>query len=288
MRALRLVGLTPGERPVDLTDAVAPLAERLPACCTALELVDERALHAKILVSSDYTPGGNLVWFGSLDAVWAIRHLRSLRLDVADVAQLDLGTVDAPALESFALFGLRWPIGPYAGGMQADTLAAARWPRLAHLALRLPEPIECDWPAQDGAYVPHESYRWENPRYDSRPVFDSAEDWEAELGELLEALRRVPLERLSLTAFASSRALLEALEAHGLPGSLLHLDLSGSNLDDDDAAWMVEHGTLFARLRTLDLRDTLIQDPGPLANLGPEVLHRPGSGSVYQFSVGRE
>lgn len=286
IRRLRLVARTPStDEPVDLAPGLALLGERLPSSCVALDLVDARARDARILVASYYTPRGNLVRFGSLDAIWKIRHLESLSLQVADMAQIDLGTIDAPSLLSFSFLGLRWDED------LAGPLAAARWPRLRHLALRLAETVTVTWPSQDGAYVRLE-------RYDEQVGIDEygldegwyREDvnWSVVLGPLLASLHRVPLVSLSLTSCASVGPLLEALERHGLPETLRSLDLSESDLEEEHAQWMRERWALLSNLERLDLRGTLLEDPSALAVLAPEVLHSRGPGALHRFSVGVE
>ncbi len=126
MQTLRLVAQTPSESArIKLGPALAQLGDRLPSSCTDLELIDERAAESRILVSSDYSPGDNLVDFGKLDAVWRIPHLRRLHMNVADMEQVELGKIDAPELEDFAFLGLRWS-QPYGGASQmGEALAAA-------------------------------------------------------------------------------------------------------------------------------------------------------------------
>lgn len=290
VRCLRLVARTPstGAR-VNLGPGIALLAKQLPESCAELHLVDERAKNARMLVSSDYGPGPNLVELGSLDAVWAIEHLQRLVLHVADMEQIDLGTVDAPSLESFAFLGLRWASAYGRQSEMAQGLAEASWPRLRELALRLPETFTYSWPDQHGAYVPEDRYEEYNEYYDGDDDgYCSGVNWSVELGGLLQSLKGTPLERLSLTSFASSLSLLRALREHGLPETLRHLDLSGSDLDRGGAEWIVENEDLFRQLDTLDLRETLINDARPLSALEPEVLHSSGGGAMYRFSVGME
>lgn len=291
MRRLRLVGLTPADSDtVHLSDGVRAIAQQLPPSCPAVELVDERARNARIIVSSEYSPGQNLVSFGPLAELLAVPHLRELRIHTADAEQLELAAGDAPGIESFTLLPLRWPTEYQGSSQLTRSLAEMRWPSLRELALRLPETFTYAWPIQDGAYVVDDRYLEENDEYDGDESGYSDTDWPAELGPLLAALQDSGLERLSLTGFASSRGVLQAIAAAGLPARLKHLDLGGSNVDGEDVAWMLEaaHRPLFAALETLDLRGTLVRDPAPLAGLGPEVLHQPGVGSIYEFSVGME
>ncbi|NVB36324.1 hypothetical protein G6O69_00675 [Pseudenhygromyxa sp. WMMC2535] len=290
MQTLRLVARTPNDEKVELGPAVAALAEGLPENCTDLELVDERASKSRIIVSADYSPDENLVDFGELEALWRIPQLRKLHLVVADMTQVPLGEIDAPALEDFSFLGLRWGEGYSIPSETAEPLIEASWPKLRRLALRLPETLTYAWPEQDGAYVESERYDdYSNyyEQYEDDEGWHEDYDWAGELRGLLAALKQTEIESLSLTSFASASNLLEALEA-GLPPTLVHLDLSGSDLGDDHVAWMVEHAEIFERLQTLDLRDTLIHNPSPLAALEPEVLHSDGGGAAYRFAVGME
>lgn len=290
MQTLRLVAQTPAEETIELGSGLALLAAKLPSSCTGLELIDERAQQSRILVSADYSPSENLVNFGSLDLVWRIAHLCRLHLHVADMEQVDLGTIAAPALEEFTFLGLRWS-QPYGGtSRMGEALAAATWPKLRRLALRIPETFTYSWPDQSGAYVRVDRYDEESDydEYDDDDGWSEDVDWSTELGGLLTRLADTPIEHLSLTSFASSRNLLQALADHGLPATLRSLDLSGSDLNNDDVEWMVEHATLFDRLTLIDLSDTLIEDPSPLSVLKPEVVHSSGGGAIYRFSVGME
>jgi hypothetical protein len=289
MRSLSLVAQTPGYARVDLGPTLAQLRERLPHSCTGLELIDERAKDSRILVSADYSPDRNLVDFGDLDVVWSIPQLERLHMYVADTEQIQLGQIDAPELRDFAFLGLRW-VEPYGGqSRMSEALAAAKWPKLERLALRIPETFTYSWPEQYGAYVPVDRYDEENEYYDDDDEgWHEDLNWSAELEGLLTQLQETSIKHLSLTSFASSTNLLTALDDHGLPPSLEVLDLSQSDLDDGHVAWMLEHRALFAQLRVLDLSDTLIGDPSPLSELGPDIVHSSGGGSIYRFAVGME
>jgi hypothetical protein len=288
MQTLRLVAQTPSEESLELGSGLALLPDRLPSSCTGLELIDERAQRSRILVSADYSPDQNLVDFGNLDSVWRIAHLRRLHLQVADMEQVELGKIDAPALEEFTFLGLRWS-QPYGRASQmAEAFAAANWPKLRRLGLRIPETFTYSWPDQSGAYVRLDRYDEYNEDYGDDEGWAEDVDWSAELGGLLGRLANTPIEHLSLTSFASSRNLLQALAEHGLPATLRSLDLSASDLGSQDVAWMVEHTTLFDQLELLDLSDTLIDDPSPLSVLRPKIVHSSGGGAIYRFSVGME
>ena len=293
MKALRLVAQTPSSADkVELGPALARLADGLPASCAALELIDERAKVSRMLVSADDSPGRNLVDFGSLNAVWSIPHLRRLHMWVADTEQIDLGKVDAPELRDFAFLGLRWidPHGSDASQM-SEALAAANWPKLERLALRIPETFTFSWPEQYGAYVRVDRYDKDSEYADNYYEDEGSHEnvnWSAELGGVLMSLQQTNIRHLSLTAFSSSANLLQALAEHGLASSLRTLDLSQSDLGDEDVAWMVEHAGVFASLDSLDLSDTLIDDADPLSVLAPEILYSSGGGAIYRFTVGME
>lgn len=288
MKALRVVGQTPGYASVNLGPGLALLGERLAPSCTAIELIDERAGKSRILVSADYDPDQNLVDFGSLDALWAIPQLETLHLVVADTAQIALGTIDAPALRDFSLLGLRWAEAYGGPTSMSEALGAANWPKLERLALRIPETFTYSWPEQHDAYVPVDRYEEVSEEYYDDDGWNEPVNWSQELEGLLTNLDKTPIKHLSLTSFASSSQLLAAFETHGLPRTLESLDLSHSDLNDDDARWIAAHPGLFAHLKLLDLSETLIDDPAPLAQLGPEIIHSSGGGSIYRFSVGME
>ncbi|MEZ4237078.1 MAG: hypothetical protein R3F59_13175 [Myxococcota bacterium] len=286
LERLRLVGVTPSTSDrVDLSAAVAALAD-LPARCTAVELVDERATKSRMLVSADYDAGDNLVSFGPLEPLWRVPHLEHLRIDVADPQQLQLGTIDAPALRSFALYGLAWGYVPSGVGR---ALAAARWPQLQSLSLRLPETFTYSWPLQFGAYAPLDRYAEpsEYDEYGDDDGWNEDVNWGEELGPIFAALKDGKLERLSLTGFASARQLLQAL-VDAIPASVTDLDLSGSNVDSGDLEFIAQHAPTFSRLKTIDLTNTLAQDASALSALGPEIRHKQGRGSIYEFAVGME
>jgi hypothetical protein len=288
MHGLRVVGRTPNGEQVQLGDALALLAKQLPPSCTALELIDERAANSRILVSADYDPGTNLVDFGDLAAVWAIPQLERLHMVVADTAQVGLGTIDAPALREFSLLGLRWAEAYGGPTPMSESLSDARWPKLERLALRIPETFTYSWPAQDGAYVRVDRYDEYNDEYEDDEGWNDGVNWGEELAGLLRNLKSTPIKQLSLTSFASCDQLLAAIEAHGLPDTLETLELGQSDLNDEHAAWIAARPELFGRLKVLDLANTLIENPGVLAQLGPTIVHSSGGGSIYRFSVGME
>ena len=290
MQTLRVVAKTSlGDR-IELGPALSQLKQGLPRSCAELELVDERAKRSRIMSSSDYDPGRNLVDFGKLGALWAIPHLRRLHLWVADTEQVDVGTIDAPELRDFSLLGLRWA-EPYNGPTTlGEALGAASWPKLQRLALRLPETFTYSWPEQDGAYVPVSRYE-EEPAYDDYyddEGWSEGANWRVELGGMLQRLQDTALEQLSLTSFASPDNLLAALDEHGLPPTLRVLDLSHSDVRDENLQWFLDHAEQLAKLERIDLSGTLVSDASPLRELGPEIVHSSGEGAIHRFSVGME
>lgn len=272
-------------RPLDLTSHVRQLAERAPPACRSFAFVDDRAARAATLVSIEYSPDVNRVKLGPLAPLWPRAH--ALSLDVADPFQLDLGTIDAPELRSFALRSLR-----FAGAFRetlAPRLATARWPRLESLELRLTETWEAAVPLERDPYVRHYSG---NPTYaDDTPEEGRLRpaDWSA-LVPVLRTLEACPLRRLALTSFASSRSLLEALAAARLPPSLEELDLSDSALGDGDADWLLAHRGLFPGLRRLVVERTRLTSAGAarLDALGATVVHSAADAPRYRYVVGQE
>lgn len=286
VRSIRLVGVTDDRRTVSLSDAMAALAASRPPSCTSVAFVDDRAERSTLLVSRDFEPNANLVTFGSLDPFWSYEHVA---LVVADVEQIDLGTVDAPELESFRLaclcatdFEGQAPV--------VERLAAARWPKLREIELRLPETWLANIPTEEGAYVA--LYTEKEDR------LDEAEDGEtegaswAQLGPLLANLSKCPLRRLALTSIQSSASLLDAIANAGLPPTLEELDLSDGHLGPEEADWMLAHRALFAPLRRLVLERTTLPeaDAKRLQALGIEVRWSSSGGdrARYRYVVGSE
>lgn len=288
MRRLRVVGVSRAGR-VDLAPAIAALATKLPETCTALDLVDERAERARVLVSSDYDPGPNLVRFGPIGAVLS-RGLESAHIVTADVEQLDLTGIEAPDLRSFRLDCLRWAPGPWEGGPSSagEALAQADWPSLQTLALRIPESVTYSWPSNDGAYVPVDRYGEDESEYYDDDGWSDGNDWSAELSALLTSLQQVPLHTLALTSFMAGQSVLQAFVDHGLPETLRVLDLRDSDLANDDLDVILRNNDAFVQLEVLDLRGTFVDDASNLAMLGAEVRVEAGEGHQYQFSVGME
>jgi hypothetical protein len=287
-RSIALVGVPANGKNVDLSGAIATLAERWPAGCRALALVDDRAARTTMLVSRDYEPDDNLVRFGDLSVVWSL-PLEEIRIEVADAHQLQLGTIRAPALRSFALRNLRYgstndpcPV--------SSVLADATWPALRSFELRLPEEYGANIIDDGDAYVPSYS---NDEDYEDR--MDEAEygeqydytDW-SELAPVLQNLAKCPLERLSLTSFASAESLFEALGTAGLPATLVELDLSDSMIPSAD--WFLANKARFAGVKRLVLRHTALSESeaARLAELGPEIVHSSRAEPAYRYVVGSE
>ena len=272
---------------VDLGTAISALAEVLPPSCARLRLVDQRAADSTNLVSQDWQPDENLVAFGSLNAVWAIGHLESLELVVADPEQLELGTIDAPELRNFGLFGLRWPREP---SEIAEHLANARWPQLETFAASLTETYSCQVPSNDGAYSPIDRYEREhNLERASEGRSPMLLPWNTELEPIVENLYQTKLKTLSLHDFANGRLVLDGITRRQFPNTLETLDLSRSEIGNDDAAWILRNEQLFRSLRVLDLRETHVsgQMVQTLSALRPRVLHSRGT-AAHRYLVGWE
>ena len=105
---------------------------------------------------------------------------------------------------------------------------------------------------------------------------------------MLQRLRDTAIEQLSLTSFASPDNVLAALDEHGLPPTLRVLDLSDSDVRDENLQWFLDHAEQLAKLERIDLSGTLVSDASPLRELGPEIVHSAGSGAIHRFSVGME
>lgn len=289
VREIELVGQGSKHASVDLTAAVGLLIEKWPASATSLALVDERASQTTMLASRDYDPDENLVTFGSLAGLWKL-PLETLRIEVADAHQLDLGTIDAPKLRSFTFRNLRWvsAFGDPPG--LNETFATASWPELRSFELRLTEEFGANIIADEDAYVPryhdHEDYQ---DRYDEADEGENYEgaNWE-QLRPVLDNLVKTPLERLALTSFDSASSLLATLAAAGLPPKLAELELSHSSVSD--AAWFLENAARFHGIKRLVLEKVSMTDDEAkrLATLGPEIVHSHGSGATYRYVVGSE
>ena len=295
-RSIALVGL-PQRDAIDLEPVVAMLIERWPAACRALALVDQRATETTMLASRDFDPDGNLVTFGPLGGVW--KHVEHIRIEVADSHQLDLGTIDAPELRSFALRSLRYATGYGGDSPISAVLAAARWPKLTSFELRIPEEFMANIIADEHAYVPKyfathregddDDDDGEGSRYDEAENGENTEgaNW-TQLVPVLTNLANCPLERLALTSFDSADSLLEALGSAGLPSTLVELDLSDSSIASID--WFVANKARLFSLKRLVLEDTRISgaDANRLAELGPAIKHSSGGGAKYRYVVGSE
>lgn len=276
LRALALVGV-PGND--DARIDLAPVLERVtdgevPASLSELSLVDARAAQSTSLTSRDFSPAENLVTFGSLEKVWRMKGLRSLKVVMADVQQLEPGTIDAPGLTSLTVHGLR--LGTSFGGTStfANALTAAKLPALKHFDARLPEEWVMNYLDDDGAYTSH-GYGGGYGDYGSDDASIEGTNWGAELGDALRNLVACPLERLALTSFDSTESLLELLAETGLPPTLKELDLSDSALSTSDLAWFTAHKAMLSKLERLVVKNTGLTDDDAraLAALGPKVEH---------------
>ncbi len=293
-QSISLVGVTPTtESMVELGPALENLARRLPPGCTSISLIDERAEAARTTVSADYEPALNLVDFGSLEPLWRHPNLTSLTLHVANPDEIEFGDVEAPALRRFGLFGLRFPVSYTSLYFDNDllaTLESASWPELESFSLRLPERYTVQVADNRGSYIPVERYQdhWQGAE-GHEDGYHEPVGWAGEIGPVLGALPD-SLSHLALHSFASSRLLLEALEGCYQTRRIRELDLSESDLNDSDAAWMIHRSDLFENLQMLDLSNTRITRKMAAtlnAELSPRVLHSPG-GAEHRYVVGRE
>jgi hypothetical protein len=287
LRAIELRCLTDDARPFDLTTKMQQLAALAPPACRSFAFVDDRAARSRMLVSNEYEPADDLVTFGPIEPFWA--RATELAIDVANSHQLALGTIDAPELRSFALRSLRFADRR---GTMAQELAAARWPRLESLELRLVEEWFANVPLEREPYLAVYSDRDddEGGGYDDPDEGGPAGTNWSQLVPLLRGLASCPLRRLALTSFSSSRSLLEALVAASLPPALEELDLSDSTLDDGDVDWLLRHRDRFGSLRRLVVERTAISaEAAPrLGALGPEIRHSTGDAPRYRYVVGQE
>jgi hypothetical protein len=171
----------------------------------------------------------------------------------------------------------------------ADQLNELDFPRCESFELRCVETWMANFPEERKPYVAVYSA----PDYEGRDDTDDADcegiDW-TELDGMLRALAKSPLRRLALTSFASSRSMLDAIAAAGLPPTLRELDLSDSMISDIDVGWLLEHRALFASLERLVVTNTPLTPRAvkTIAELGPRVVHSPGLGATYRYVVGQE
>jgi hypothetical protein len=286
---------------LDLAPVIAAACANLPATCSTLRLVDERATETNELASRDYSPGRNLVDFGNLEVLWSTPALRHLELKVADPHQLQLGTINAPHLKSFKLHGLHYGQSYLeTSSMLSDTLAEATWDALEEFDLQIPETWTAGKPDTSGAYVDvygalesddddEDDYDDYYDDYGDDEGENHGTDWSAELAGLLTSLKKLSLTRLALTHFDSSKSLLKVISDSGLPETLKTLDLSNSSISKRDIKTLLKMKPVFANLQRLDLRKTTIKsaDKKQLDDLVPEVLHSEG-GLTYRYVVGME
>lgn len=284
LRTLTLTGLTPDETAVDLAPAVARAAK--VASLQHVRLIDKRAAGVSTLVSRDYDPEPNLVGFGSLDPLWALPALRSLEVVMADVRQLEPGTIRSNSLTSLKVHGLRFAGSGYGDGDPnelARALGEAQLPALASLDLRLCEEWTANVPDDSDAYRPYGDV--------SSDEFGDEGDnegalWGAELGPALAMLAKsTSLKQLRLTSFDHAQALLEAINQHGLAPSLEELDLSDSMLDGQYLSLFEAQAAMYRRLKRLVVEDTRLnaEAMADLKKLVPTVVGEPGEKYLPQF-----
>ncbi|MDP3499868.1 MAG: hypothetical protein Q8S33_06025 [Myxococcales bacterium] len=275
LRALSLIGVpAAGDPLLDLSAVVDRLSgEDVPASLTELSLIDHWAAQSTSLTSRDHESGPNLVTFGPLGTLWALKGLRALTLVVADTRQLDPGTIVAPELTSLTLHGLRFAEDNAAAGASefAAALATATLPKLTTFDCRLCETWVVNELHFAGTYTAHDvagEGAFEEGHHEGA-------DWSGEFGDALRNLVTLPLRRLALTSFASTSSLLELLASTGLPPTLEELDLSDSALATSDLAWFTANKPVLSRLHRLVVKNTGFteDDAKVLASLGPKVEH---------------
>lgn len=284
---LSLIAHAGESSPIDLGGAMQLIEDR--DCIRGLTLIDERARKARMLVSRDFEPGTNLVTLGSFEKLWP--RLKRLKLVVADSWQVQLGTIDAPELRTFSLHDLRYGDG---WGGEPNPLSAvfaeAKWPQLAELELELSETWMANTPAEEDPYVPVYSA----DDYDGGDDFDDGDidavNWE-ELAGLFANVKNCPLRRLALTSFVGGRTLIPTLAAAGLAPTLVELDLSHSELSDDEIDVMLQNQAAFAQVKRVVLSGTPVTAKAleRLRGLGIEVVKDDSEpGAKHRYVVGQE
>jgi hypothetical protein len=285
LRSLTLTGLTPDEAAVDLSPVIARASK--VASLQHVRLIDKRAAGVSTLVSRDYEPEENLVGFGSLDPLWALPALRSLEVVMADVRQLEPGTIHSSTLSSLTVHGLRFAGSGFGDGDPnelAQALGAARLPALAKLELRLCEEWTANRPDDSDAYLPY-AYGEDDSEEGADDGDGEGARWGAELGPVLAMLARsTTLKELRLTSFENGEGLLEALNEHGLPSSLEELDLSGSMIDEACVP-LFEANAGYRKLKRLVVEDTRLNEQAftALKKLIGVVIGEPGERYLPQF-----
>ncbi|MFT3711697.1 MAG: hypothetical protein QM817_29010 [Archangium sp.] len=256
---LSLAGVVYTGATLDLSSVVAQLGEKLPPTM-ALELVDLLATRSRTL--NEARARQPLVTFGSLTPLW--KAVRSLKVVVADGRQLELGTIDAPQLESLTLHTLRFAndgVDDARACAAAQSLAAASMPRLRHFDMRLVEQLTVRKPEDEGSYALQKSV-WNSPdsEFDTGFAPEGGANWVVEFGAALETLLSCPLESLALTNFRSTDSFFDLLTELTLPKTLRTLDLSESSFSDRDLDWFTLNAEMFSALERLVALDTGIDE----------------------------
>jgi uncharacterized protein (TIGR02996 family) len=292
LHELAIVGVTDNRKACDLSRAIGVLADTpLPASCTSIAIVDERATRARMQVAREYGTDENLVRFTTLEPIWQA-PVEHVRLELADAHDVGFGAVDGRRLRSLALRCLRFHHG--ADSAIATALRAATWDRLEDLELRLAETFSANIPLETDPYVAvysddpddeHHRYAEEAERGDSIGV-----DYTM-LEPLFARLLRAPLRRLALTSVASMDRLLATLARTGLPPTLRVLDLSDSAFSRTDVELLRAAAKLLAPLAELVLERTSIEPAwlSDLQGLGPAIRHSfTAHAPTYRYVVGME
>ncbi|MCX5747725.1 MAG: hypothetical protein NT062_35115 [Proteobacteria bacterium] len=288
LRAVTLVGVTASPRArVDLAPSMAALRAHAPATCTTYAFVDDKARSSSMLVSRDFDPDANLVTFGPIAPFFEVAE--HLVIECADSHELDLGTLDAPNLRSFALRCLR--LAGYEDLEDIGTrLNAATFRKLTTFELRLVEQFNANVANEVNPYVSVYSGEDWDGRDDADDGDSEGIDWNV-LGALFATLAKCPLERLALTSFVSGAPLIAALVAAGLPASLTTLDLSDSALADDDVAAILDNRDRLGGVTHLVLERTEVTDKAAdkLRKAGFTVTHSTAADAPsWRYIVGSE
>lgn len=292
VRTIRLVGDSTDKKQVDLAKAMEVLAASLPASCTSVGFIDERATKSSMIVSRDFEPDQVLVTFGSFEPFWAAKNVENVEIDMADITDLELGAVKAPNLKGIAIRSLRYAESYGDPPEISAALANCSWPKLEDFELRLPEQFMANVPLEENPYLPvySESEDGEDDRYDEAEEGENEGTNWAQLAPLLQSLKKCPLKRLALTGCDSASSLLKVIADTGLPPTLKELDLTGCSLSSDSVAWFEENKPMIEKLERIVVEKTPLSsdDAGRLSKLGPKVSWSNGPGAVHRFVVGME
>lgn len=259
---LSIAGVVYTGAPLDLSSVVAHLAKTVPTSIS-LELIDLLAARSKTLNSEGGRLAPPLVDFGSLEPLW--KRVSSLKVVVADIRRLDLGTIEAPFLESLTLHGLRFATDGIDDARlcaASESLAAASLPKLKHFDMRLVEELVTRFPSENQPYRLNASnLAWEHDALDTGFAPGNGANWTVEFALALENLLESPLETLALTNFRTTYEFFDLLTDMTFPPTLRVLDLSESSFSCRDLDWFTMHRRkMFHMLEQLVARETGINE----------------------------